>query len=231
MKKILLTLTAVFMLISLVSCNKDSHVHKYDDGVVTTDSLCGGNKTVKYSCTECEHTYSKTYKVEHNWVKATCTAPKTCTICNETEGEELGHSYEENKCERCDSIVSITLTTPNITSETPIEVKNYLNGELTSKFNITALEYEYTASVDDNVKITVTVSAEKTYDKVSNDVSSACVLVYKVYDENGCVVTSGTYTTPYLMVGDKIADKNFTISGLNNGQTYTLVITDYYTTK
>ena len=29
----------------------------------------------------------------HNWQDATCTAPKTCTICGDTEGEALGHSY------------------------------------------------------------------------------------------------------------------------------------------
>ncbi|MBE6958498.1 MAG: hypothetical protein E7447_05040, partial [Ruminococcaceae bacterium] len=30
---------------------------------------------------------------EHNWADATCTAPKTCTLCGETEGTALGHSH------------------------------------------------------------------------------------------------------------------------------------------
>ena len=30
----------------------------------------------------------------HSWVEATCTAPKTCSACGETEGEALGHAYE-----------------------------------------------------------------------------------------------------------------------------------------
>lgn len=29
---------------------------------------------------------------EHTWAKATCTEPKTCTECGETEGEPLGHN-------------------------------------------------------------------------------------------------------------------------------------------
>ncbi len=33
-------------------------------------------------------------KHEHTWQDATCTSPKTCTTCNETEGEALGHAEE-----------------------------------------------------------------------------------------------------------------------------------------
>ena len=32
---------------------------------------------------------------EHDWVDATCTAPKTCSVCGETEGEALGHNAIE----------------------------------------------------------------------------------------------------------------------------------------
>ncbi|MCD8240213.1 MAG: hypothetical protein LUB58_02305 [Oscillospiraceae bacterium] len=30
---------------------------------------------------------------EHEWIEATCTVPKTCAVCGETEGEALGHSF------------------------------------------------------------------------------------------------------------------------------------------
>ena len=46
-------------------------------------------------------------KCEHNWKAATCTAPKTCTLCSATEGEALGHSggtateTEKAICEVC----------------------------------------------------------------------------------------------------------------------------------
>lgn len=30
----------------------------------------------------------------HTWVEATCTTPKTCSECGETEGEALGHAVE-----------------------------------------------------------------------------------------------------------------------------------------
>ena len=44
---------------------------------------------------------------EHTWVEATCTEPKTCSECKETEGEPLGHDWkaatctEPKTCKRC----------------------------------------------------------------------------------------------------------------------------------
>ena len=36
---------------------------------------------------------------EHQWEKATCTAPKTCSSCGETEGRSLGHVWMDATCE------------------------------------------------------------------------------------------------------------------------------------
>lgn len=47
---------------------------------------------------------------EHTFSEATCTSPKTCTVCQYTEGEPLGHSYLDATCTtpktclRCGSI-------------------------------------------------------------------------------------------------------------------------------
>lgn len=35
----------------------------------------------------------------HDWVDATCETPKTCSRCGETEGEPLGHDWDEATCE------------------------------------------------------------------------------------------------------------------------------------
>ena len=35
---------------------------------------------------------------EHTWTEATCTEPKTCSVCGETEGEALGHTWVEATC-------------------------------------------------------------------------------------------------------------------------------------
>ena len=35
---------------------------------------------------------------QHTWKDATCTEPKTCTGCGETEGEALGHTWKDATC-------------------------------------------------------------------------------------------------------------------------------------
>ena len=36
--------------------------------------------------------------LSHEWVEASCTAPKTCSKCEKTEGEPLGHQWKEATC-------------------------------------------------------------------------------------------------------------------------------------
>ena len=43
---------------------------------------------------------------EHKYSEATCTEPKTCTICGETEGEALGHTVDIGICSRCGEAVA-----------------------------------------------------------------------------------------------------------------------------
>lgn len=48
---------------------------------------------------------------EHTWQEASCTQPKTCTECGETEGEPLGHSpteatvWESSVCSVCGEVL------------------------------------------------------------------------------------------------------------------------------
>ena len=37
---------------------------------------------------------------EHEWVEANCETPKTCTLCEATEGEALGHEWLEATCDK-----------------------------------------------------------------------------------------------------------------------------------
>ena len=54
------------------------------------------------SLTACGHT--------HKWEDATCSAPKTCVGCGETEGEKLTHiPGEEGKCTLCGWAMNITV--------------------------------------------------------------------------------------------------------------------------
>ncbi|MBE6924715.1 MAG: hypothetical protein E7466_05725, partial [Ruminococcaceae bacterium] len=48
----------------------------------------------------------------HTWVDATCEAPKTCSVCGETEGEALDHVYTEGVCS-CGAKQTFTITWAN----------------------------------------------------------------------------------------------------------------------
>lgn len=48
------------------------------------------------TCTECGETEGT--PLEHSWTEATCTSPKTCSRCGETEGTTLEHDWEDATC-------------------------------------------------------------------------------------------------------------------------------------
>ncbi len=52
--------------------------------------------TVPKTCSECGETEGE--PLGHSWADATCTEPKTCSVCGETEGEALGHSWADATC-------------------------------------------------------------------------------------------------------------------------------------
>ena len=60
------------------------------------------NKSIKYILLSVAITSSLLFTAcghEHTFSEATCTTPKTCTECNEIEGEALGHNWVEASCD------------------------------------------------------------------------------------------------------------------------------------
>lgn len=57
---------------------------------------------IMFTLTACGH--------QHTFSDATCTEPKTCTECQETEGEPLGHSFSEANCTEPATCTSCGLT-------------------------------------------------------------------------------------------------------------------------
>lgn len=56
------------------------------------------------TCTEgfvCERCGAEIAALGHKWSEATCTEPRKCTVCGETDGEPLGHTTDSGKCGRC----------------------------------------------------------------------------------------------------------------------------------
>lgn len=46
----------------------------------------------------------------HTWEEATCTAPRTCSVCGTTSGEALGHSWKDATCTEPKTCVRCKLT-------------------------------------------------------------------------------------------------------------------------
>ena len=76
--KLLSLLLAIVLLFSIASCGVSSN----------NDALNTGSTSITASCA-------------HVWTSATCTNPKTCSKCNETEGNGLGHTTDSGICARC----------------------------------------------------------------------------------------------------------------------------------
>ena len=77
--------------------------HQYDNDCDTTCNLCSEVREVTHQYSNATCTTPKTCSIcgategsanEHSWEAATCTNPKTCSICGTTEGNANEHSWE-----------------------------------------------------------------------------------------------------------------------------------------
>lgn len=55
-----------------------------------------------YTCSLCCDSYQQTVAATgHQYTDPTCTLPKICKVCSQTDGQPLGHSYSDGYCIRC----------------------------------------------------------------------------------------------------------------------------------
>lgn len=80
------------------------HKEVLDPAVDPTCTTPG--KTEGKHCSECDAVITAQTDIPatgHKWAHATCTDPKTCTVCHETEGEALGHDYDNDRDSTCNT--------------------------------------------------------------------------------------------------------------------------------
>ncbi|MBR4880652.1 MAG: hypothetical protein IKU19_01890, partial [Clostridia bacterium] len=109
--------------------------------------LAKGHRVTNYNCStpafclDCGSAVAAS-KIFHSFADATCTAPRTCTLCGLTRGEALGHKWSAATC-----TVPKTCTVCNVTEGTPISHKgmngicNYCGGEFFESFYDKAIYY------------------------------------------------------------------------------------------
>lgn len=77
-----------------------AHEHSYKQTVTAPDCVNGGYTT---NTCDCGDTYvsDEVAATGHAWTDATCTAPKTCSVCAATEGDVAAHSWSNGACTGC----------------------------------------------------------------------------------------------------------------------------------
>jgi uncharacterized protein YgiM (DUF1202 family) len=69
------------------------------------EASCTEEGMILYSCTQCGHSYIEAVTMkDHTFRDATCTTPKTCSVCGNASGLAQGHSYTDGKCGFCDAV-------------------------------------------------------------------------------------------------------------------------------
>ena len=71
--------------------------------------------------------------LSHDWVEASCTAPKTCSRCEKTEGEALEHQWEAATCKAPKTCDTCGLTEGEPLPHTPGEWTTFLTEYVTAK--------------------------------------------------------------------------------------------------
>lgn len=85
---------------SIAATGKHNYTSK-----VTTEATCTKNGVKTFTCSMCKGSYTESIAAGHKWKNATCTAPKTCSVCKGTEGKALGHTTDNGTCSRCNTVV------------------------------------------------------------------------------------------------------------------------------
>ena len=77
------------------------HEHAFGDWYPSVASTCTQNGTEKRDCSCGEYETRETDMLEHSYNHATCTTPKTCSVCGVKTGSTLAHSFAKGICDSC----------------------------------------------------------------------------------------------------------------------------------
>lgn len=196
---------------------QQNHTHYYSSRV-TKQATCAAEGVRTYTCS-CGDTYTQPVEKStiHSWEYATCTVPDTCKSCGTTRGNPKGHNYySSGKCGRCDQInpvITETLAKCSLTLPSMNQPISYFSfgDDLHSIVKVTGITYEFECENDGDIELRVYFSGEKFYDHRGNNQSDVCRIGWKLYDANDAVITSGTFRSPAVKVGEAFANQEETV--------------------
>ena len=218
---------------------------------ITKEATCGESGTKEFSCSTCGAWWTETYtdsSLSHDWVAATCTQLKTCKKCQSIDwaSNYASHDYSEATCtevatcklcgnrgihlaEHQYSETDGTCTACGygvkfILPQTPVEISYTSGSTVEKKCEIQSIKVNRISTS----KYEITFIVESTYHKKGNSYSDTAKFGWKLYDEDGMVVKSGTGSSDAsITVGEKSKEViTFWVGAdsdeLQNGKTYRL---------
>ena len=210
--------------------------HTYGDWIEIEKYDCLTGSKHERTCSVCnaveidtregfgEHRFTRWFVIE----EATCIQEAiqecSCFYCDEKKTETVEgfarHNYNNNTCTVCNKAaerISVShMNTIIIVPDVPMEVSG-----TATKVHLDSLTWSVTES-----QIELTVSGEKTYDWYSSSTPRYIDIFFKIYDDEGVLVTSAKLRVNDLQVGDKFANKTkqISLSELEENKIYTMKI-------
>ena len=92
-RKIIIAVLSTVLMVGATTGVVVATRHTHDFKVTITAPTCTESGYTTHAC-ECGETYTDSYvsAIGHDWEDATCGLAKTCSMCNQTSGEALGHT-------------------------------------------------------------------------------------------------------------------------------------------
>ncbi len=115
---------------------------------------------------------------------------------------------------KADLTKQCTLDMPNLPRELTYSV---LSDEVYSKVNVTQMSYEFKENNDGTMRLILYFTGQKTYDYKGDNNNSSCQIGWKLYDDEGYVIKTGTCYTSSLETGEKFKNEEETIYDLEPG--------------
>lgn len=159
---------------------------------VIKEATCTQEGELQVTCDACGENHTETVeKLAHSFADATCTAPKTCTVCGAEEGEALQHSWDEGKVvtEPTEQTEGECLYTCTVCGQAKTEAVPVLNHEHSYEAAITKPTCEkdgyttYTCRCGDSYTADETAAVGHNYSEATCTESKTCATCGKTKGE------------------------------------------------